>query len=156
VEADHGPFETEDEARMTPAVRGVYEAYRAGTGGLSGERMMLDACEAAGVELGAYDACILRWVAGFEPQTCAVFAGFIRRAYRAGLEDRGERVGYAIVTWPQVGGPADLEPGTGLIASFGDAATVRNGLRGETAAASRGERHEIAEVTEMEGEAGGS
>jgi hypothetical protein len=132
---------------MTPAVRGVYEAYRAGTGGLSGERMMLDACEAAGVGLGAYDRRILHWIAGFEPQTCAVIAGIIRRA---GLEDRGERVGYAIVTWPQVGGPADLEPGTGLFASFEDAATVRDEVRGETAAASRGERHEIAEVTEME------
>ena len=43
--ADHGPFETEDQARMTPAVRAVYEAYDhgQGTGDLSGVPLILAA-----------------------------------------------------------------------------------------------------------------
>jgi hypothetical protein len=90
---DHGPFETDDQARMLPEVRAVHEAFRAGTGDLSGERMMLDACEAAGVTLGAYDARILHWVAGFEVQDCAVIAGIIRRAYLAGLAEVTETEG---------------------------------------------------------------
>ena len=84
METDHGPFETDDQARMLPEVRAIHEAFRAGTGDLSGERMMLDACEAAGIRLGAYDARILHWVAGFEVQDCAVIAGIIRRAHEAG------------------------------------------------------------------------
>jgi hypothetical protein len=32
------------------------------------------------VELGAYDDRILRWLAGWEPATCAVIAGFVSRA----------------------------------------------------------------------------
>ncbi len=42
--------------------------------------MLTDACAAAGVELGAYDRRILRWLAGWEPTTCAVVAGIIARA----------------------------------------------------------------------------
>ena len=30
--------------------------------------------------MGAYDRRILAWLAGFEPQTCAVVAGLITRA----------------------------------------------------------------------------
>jgi hypothetical protein len=44
--------------------------------------MLLQACEAVGVELGAYDHQILAWLAGFEPQACAVIAGLIGRAHQ--------------------------------------------------------------------------
>jgi hypothetical protein len=78
------PLETEDQARELPAVRAVYAAFRAGPGvghmAPHNERMLVAACYAAGVELGAYDRRILAWLAGWEPQTCAVVAGLITRA----------------------------------------------------------------------------
>lgn len=80
---DHGPFETEDEARTTPAVRAVYEAYREAKSSLSGTPIIAAACEAAGIELGAYDARILAWMRNWEPATCAVIAGLIARAWDA-------------------------------------------------------------------------
>ncbi len=46
---------------------------------------MTGACEDAGVVPGAYDDRILRWVAGFEPQACAVVAGLITRAHQAAV-----------------------------------------------------------------------
>ncbi|MGH3246520.1 MAG: hypothetical protein ACRDOI_09945 [Trebonia sp.] len=83
-----GPFDTEDQARTHPAVRAVYDAMRASTRrgemGDSGEAMILAACDRAGVELGKYDARIVRWLAGFEPQACAVVAGLVARAAHAG------------------------------------------------------------------------
>ena len=83
--ADHGPYESEDDARMLPAVQAVYEAFRDGTGDLSGEPMMTAACEAAGIELGAYDRRQLHWAAEvLEVQGCAAIAGIIRRAHEAG------------------------------------------------------------------------
>ena len=42
--------------------------------------MLRAACEGADVELGAYDLRILAWLAGWEPQVCAVVAGLITRA----------------------------------------------------------------------------
>jgi hypothetical protein len=42
--------------------------------------LMLAACALAGVILGAYDARIVRWLAGFEPQAAAAIAGIIARA----------------------------------------------------------------------------
>lgn len=82
-----GPFETEREADKVPAVRAIYEATRASTRrGVMGERshQLLDyACTAAGVELGQYDHRILLWMAGWEPQVCAVVAGLISRANRS-------------------------------------------------------------------------
>lgn len=47
-------------------------------------RLLEGACGAAGVKLGAYDHRILVWLAGWEPQMCAVIAGLITRASRAG------------------------------------------------------------------------
>lgn len=82
--ADNGPFESEDQARMTPAVRAVHEAYRDAEGSLSGTPLILAACEAAGVGLGAYDRRILAWTGNWEPSTCAVIAGLIMRAREAG------------------------------------------------------------------------
>ena len=45
--------------------------------------MLTAACTAADVELGSYGRRILAWLAGWEPQTCAVIAGLISRAYQA-------------------------------------------------------------------------
>ena len=82
-----GPFQTEAEARTHPAVRAVYEAMRASSGRGAmhdgGEAMITAACQAAGIEVGEYDARIVRWLAGFEPQACAVVAGLVARAAAA-------------------------------------------------------------------------
>jgi hypothetical protein len=43
-----------------------------------------EACSAAGVEVGAHDHRVLVWLAGWGPETCAVVAGLITRAYLAG------------------------------------------------------------------------
>ena len=108
--ADQGPFETEDQARMTPAVRAVYEAYDhgQGTGDLSGAPLILAACEAAGVELGAYDAHVIAWLGNWEPATCAVFAGLIIRAHEAGkaAATDGARTDWALsyIYRPRLGG----------------------------------------------------
>lgn len=84
-----GPFETEREARELPAVRAVYAAFDRdpGAGRMAPHihRMLSEACTAAGVQLGAYDRRILAWLAGWEPQTCAVIAGLISRANLAGV-----------------------------------------------------------------------
>jgi hypothetical protein len=82
-----GPFETEREARELPAVQAIYAAFRAdpGVGRMAPDthKMLIGACVAAGVELGAYDRRILLWLSGWEPQTCAVIAGLISRAHDA-------------------------------------------------------------------------
>ena len=79
-----GPFSTWHDA---------YEACRditgtPGTGYLTeGNRArLLTACEAAGVELGAYDRRILDWLSRWEPETVAVISGIITRAARGGAE----------------------------------------------------------------------
>jgi hypothetical protein len=93
-----GPFETEREARESSAAQSASaqtglavdarpEVTRT-AGAAAAQRavkapnlaMLTDACAAAGVELGAYDRCILAWLAGYEPAMCAVVAGVIRRA----------------------------------------------------------------------------
>lgn len=83
-----GPFETEQQARDTPAVQAVNEAFTAnpGVGRMAphNRRMLDQACAAAGVELGAFDRRVLAWLAGWEPDTCAVVAGLVTRAYAAG------------------------------------------------------------------------
>jgi hypothetical protein len=79
-----GPFESEQQALGTPAVREIYAAFRArpGQGGMhpGSLAMLRAACEGADVELGAYDLRILSWLAGWEPQICAVIAGLVTRA----------------------------------------------------------------------------
>jgi hypothetical protein len=85
-ENDHhaGPFESERQALDTPAVRAVYTAFEAAPGPRrmhpANLAMLRAACEGADVELGAYDLRILAWLAGWEPQVCAVVAGLIMRA----------------------------------------------------------------------------
>ena len=44
-----------------------------------------EACDLSGVALGAFDARILAWLAGWEPEICAVVAGLVTRAFTAGL-----------------------------------------------------------------------
>ena len=88
-----GPFETQREALDLPAVQAIYEAFRAdpGVGRMAPHslRMLEEACAAAGVGLGAYDRRVLAWLAGWEPQVCAVVAGLITRAHDAGLARTG-------------------------------------------------------------------
>ena len=78
------PLETEQQAAELPQVRAVRDAWHAdpGVGKMAPHnlRMMLAAVSAAGVPLGAYDVRILEWLAGFEPETCAVVASLIARA----------------------------------------------------------------------------
>lgn len=89
IEGTLGPFETEVETRELPAVQAVYAAFDRDPGAGRMEphihQMLADACSAAGVQLGAYDRRILAWLAGWEPQTCAVVAGLISRANLAGV-----------------------------------------------------------------------
>jgi hypothetical protein len=79
-----GPFQTEAEVSALPAVRAVYAAFDRNpvVGGMQPHnyQMLAAALAVAGVELGAYDDRILRWLAGWEPATCAVIAGLISRA----------------------------------------------------------------------------
>jgi hypothetical protein len=107
-----GPFETERQVRELPAVRAVYEAFDAdpGVGRMAphNERMLRESCAAAGVALGAFDVRIVSWLAGWEPETCAVIAGLISRAYAAGC--RGQAAG------AQARG-ADLAGNSGLSAA---------------------------------------
>lgn len=83
-----GPFEHEQEARDHQAVRAVRYAHSAPLAALRNHRILEDACTQAGVELGAYDHRILIWLAQYEPATCAVIAGLIRRAHSAGAGAR--------------------------------------------------------------------
>lgn len=93
-----GPFETEREVLDLPAVKAIYAAMRAsnrrGGGKEACHRLLEEACAAAGAELAAYDHRILLWLAGYEPQVCAVFAGIITRAHRAAVS--GLPAGYAV------------------------------------------------------------
>jgi len=91
-----GPFETGRDAMAHPAVRVIYDAMHASPRrGVMGERchqLLEGACSTAGVELGHYDHRILLWLAGWEPEVCAVVAGWVARAYEAGLAARaGDR-----------------------------------------------------------------
>lgn len=87
--ADHdaGPYESRREVASLPSVGAVYDAMHAGPPG-TGQRecwkLLRDACEQAGVILGTYDARIVAWLAGWEPEACAVVAGLITRAHEAG------------------------------------------------------------------------
>src|SRR6266480_4691016 len=82
-----GPYDTERQA--ADAARHIYDSPP-GTGawGDGNHRLMEDACTAAGAQLGAYDHRILLWLAGWEPSTCAVIAGIIRRAGERPAADR--------------------------------------------------------------------
>ena len=85
--ATTAPYETERQARAD--VAGVYaKCARSSRRGVMGEANLAylrEACDLGGVALGAFDARILAWLAGWEPETCAVVAGLVTRAYTAGL-----------------------------------------------------------------------
>ncbi len=83
-----GPFQTEDEAIAEPAVQAIYNAMRTSDARMQdgSAALILAACERAGVTLGAYEARIVRWVAGFEPQAAAALAAIIDRAGAAGRD----------------------------------------------------------------------
>jgi hypothetical protein len=105
---DDGPFGTEDEARMTPAVRAIYDAMRssgltdadiAATDAMCTD-LIVSACDAAGVELGAYDERIAAWMGNWEPQVCQVIAGWVARAHEAGRAGHGPLPSAAAIrTW---------------------------------------------------------
>jgi hypothetical protein len=80
-----GPFETEREARaaahaLMPPVEG-----RSILSAAQNRQLLGRACESAGVTMGRYDDRIVGWLAGWEDATCAVIAGLISRANRAGV-----------------------------------------------------------------------
>ena len=88
-----GPFETQRDAHAVPAVQAIYAAMEA-TSGVMGDlnhRMLDEACRAAGAGLGAWDHRVLLWLAGYEPETCAVIAGLITRAHAAGRAAQREQ-----------------------------------------------------------------
>jgi len=81
-----GPFETEAEVLALPAVQAIRAASRAvpfRPVDAHNARLITEACDRTGVVLGAYDRRIVAWLAGWEPQTCAVIAGMISRAAAA-------------------------------------------------------------------------
>lgn len=77
-----GPYQAEADTR--PVTEPIWEAFHAAPRARGTDeacyRLMRDAADAAGVEVGAFDDRILRWLSGFEPSTCAVVAGLITRA----------------------------------------------------------------------------
>lgn len=82
---EHGPFNTLQEAETTPAVRAIYDKVRdpRAPRGLLRElssALILEACDAAGVELGDQDRRTISWLGNWEPYQCQVIAGLIRRA----------------------------------------------------------------------------
>ena len=80
AEQGWGPFATEDEARAAALCHIEPEPGWSILRGPQNRQLLADACSAAGVTLGTYDARILDWMAGWEDATCAVVAGLIRRA----------------------------------------------------------------------------
>jgi hypothetical protein len=78
--AASGPYETGREARR--AAQPLPEDPHQWPG--ANERQLRAAIGAAGVTLGTYDEAIVRWLATWEPTTCAVIAGLITRAHQAG------------------------------------------------------------------------
>jgi hypothetical protein len=107
-----GPYETQRQAADT--VRHItgsrVESWTDGC-----HRLIEDACTAAGVQLDAYDHRVLLWLAGWEPSTCAVIAGLIRRAHLAGKASTASSV--------------PLDPGQlgTLLRALADAAAHRTG-----------------------------
>ena len=83
-----GPFATELEARTAAHSLVPPSDGRAILSEDQNLELILRACEAAGVEMGAYDDRIAGWLAGWEDSICAVVAGWVLRAHAAGLAAR--------------------------------------------------------------------
>jgi len=81
------PLEAASQAQALPEVRAIYAAMHASArrGAMAGlgHQMLREACAGAGAGVGTFDDRILRWLAGFEPESCAVAAGQITRAAAA-------------------------------------------------------------------------
>ncbi len=83
-----GPFESESQVRELPAMRAMWERWRAAYPRpeasaelhAAAAALIESACERSGVAIGAYDRRLINWLAGFDPDYCAVFAGLISRA----------------------------------------------------------------------------
>lgn len=73
-----GPYETERQARAD--VEHVH-------GEAALRQHLIDACQTAGVTLGAYDLRIISWLAGWEPETVQVVVGLIQRARQSGFDN---------------------------------------------------------------------
>jgi len=101
------PYETERQA--TAAVAGIYAncelSNQRGVMGEANLAFLRESCDQAGVALGAFDTRILAWLAGWEPETCAVVAGLVTRAYAAGLSAPGP-------TGPLAGKHCHCQPGS--------------------------------------------
>ncbi len=77
------PIETERQA--ADLVRHITASPPGAGAWTDGNHQLLeDTCRATGVRFGAYDHRILLWLAEWEPSTCAVVAGLIRRAHEGG------------------------------------------------------------------------
>lgn len=88
----NGPFATLHDAENTPAVRAIYDKARdpKSPRGLLKELssgLILEACEAAGVELGDQDRSTIAWLGNWEPYQCQVIAGLIWRAAEAARKE---------------------------------------------------------------------
>lgn len=85
---EHGPFSSEREALATRAAAIIRAAFDAspGVGASVPEalKVMTDACEECGVELGRMDLSTLKDIAWRETFETVSLAGMIRRAYQAG------------------------------------------------------------------------
>jgi hypothetical protein len=85
---EYGPFDTERQALATRAAAKIRAAFDAnpGVGASVPEslKVMTDACDAHGVDLGKLDLSFLRGVAWGETFYSVSLAGMITRAYQAG------------------------------------------------------------------------
>ena len=78
-----GPFETEAEARTA-----ALEAAEPGLQAIKpadNRRLLGRVCAAAGVAMGGYDSQTAEWLSVWAPSTVAAVAGWVGRAYDAGL-----------------------------------------------------------------------
>ena len=78
-----GPFETETEARA--ATQAAADPGLLPIKPPQNRRLLGRVCEAAGVAMGRYDDRILGWLSIWEPSMVVVVAGWVARAYEAGL-----------------------------------------------------------------------
>ncbi|MFA1548091.1 hypothetical protein [Actinomadura chokoriensis] len=76
-----GPYDTEGD--VAADVRDLYAAYcKPGVARARTFDMLLRTCAENGVELGAYDREVLRWLAGLAPEKAQVVASLIARVRR--------------------------------------------------------------------------
>jgi len=76
-----GPFETQRQAIDTARV--VIDSPL-GSWDAASQRLLEDACAAAGVQLAGYDRQIVAWMSTWEPWVVVVICGLISRAHQAG------------------------------------------------------------------------